>query len=317
MTAHGSDIAIAINGLSKAFGDVIALDGISLVIPAGKCYGLLGPNGAGKTTLMNIISTYLAADTGEVNVNGLDSRMQPLRIRGLLGVVPQEVSLYDEFTARENIAFFGGLYKNSPALLKKRTNELLKLLDLEQRSNEPVKRFSGGMKRRLNIACSLAHDPPIILMDEPTVGIDPQSRNFIYEFIENLTKAGRTIVYTSHYMEEVERLCGQTAIIDRGKIIAEGTKDELIELVKGEDVVIIELGDIPSDNLKAVINEYSGLSPIQVDGSLRLTGPGIHRDVPGIVKFLLDTGITPKSVQIHEPNLETVFLKLTGRELRD
>lgn len=317
MATEEAKYSITVEGLKKTFGDIIALDGIDLSIPSGQCYGLLGPNGAGKTTAMNIISTYLTPDSGRVEVNGLDIRTHPLKIRGMLGMVPQEISLYDNLTARENIIFFGGLYDIDRKTLKVRTDELLKLLGLDERADDSTRKFSGGMKRRLNIACSLAHDPEIILMDEPTVGIDPQSRNFIYEFIEKLSTQGRTIVYTSHYMEEVERLCNRAAIIDNGKIIAEGTKAELIEMVESEDVVIIELGDESPDALGPVIEKYSAFSPVHDDGSLRLTGQGLHFDVPGIMKYLIDEGLKPRSVHIHEPNLETVFLKLTGRELRD
>jgi len=317
MNTTSGKIEIAIKGLRKSYGDTIALDGIDLNIPSGRCYGFLGPNGAGKTTAMSIISTYLPADAGEITVGGIDAAKNPSGVRRMLGVVPQEASLYEDLSARENILFFGGLYGIDKAKLSKKTSELIDLLGLKERADEQVKRYSGGMKRRLNIACSIAHDPPIVLMDEPTVGIDPQSRNFIYEFIEGLSAQGRTIVYTSHYMEEVERLCHRVAIIDHGRIIAEGTKDELIEMVRGEDVVIIELGDIAADVLKPMLDKYAKLSPIHEDGGIRFTGPGIHKDVPAFIKDFIDMGMTPKSLHIHEPNLETVFLKLTGRELRD
>lgn len=317
MNVPNGNVEISVRGLKKAFGDIVALDGIDLSIAAGECYGLLGPNGAGKSTAMNIISTYLQPDAGEVRVSGLDAFKEPLKVRARLGVVPQELSLYDELSARENILFFGGLYGTDRTALRERTEGLLDLLGLKDRASEPVKKYSGGMKRRLNIACSLPHDPPIILMDEPTVGIDPQSRNFIYEFIEGLSAKGRTIIYTSHYMEEVERLCNRVAIIDHGKIIAEGTREELIELVEGEDIVIIELGEIDEDVLKSITSEYEDLSPVHEDGSLRLTGKGIHARVPEFVRAFIDRDATPKSLHIHEPNLEVVFLKLTGRELRD
>ena len=308
---------IEITGLKKSYGDIHALDGVDLKLPSRKCFGLLGPNGAGKTTLMNVISTYIRPDEGDVVVDGWKTTEHEQLTRSKLGVVPQEISIYENLSARENILFFGGLYGRSPAVLKKRMNELLDVLGLNERADEPVKRYSGGMKRRLNIACSLAHEPEIILMDEPTVGIDPQSRNFIYEFIEGLKNQGRTIVYTSHYMEEVERLCDFVAIIDHGKIIAKGTTGELIEMVEGEDIVIIELGDVVPEIAGPISRDYTEYAPKFDDGCLRLTGKGIHKKVPEFLNRIIQADITPKSVHIKEPNLETVFLKLTGRELRD
>src|SRR6185312_7146115 len=218
---------IDVKNIQKSYGDIHAVKGISFFISTGECYGLLGPNGAGKSTTINMLSTLFPPDAGEILINGLDIKKSPEEVKKILGVVPQEIALYSNFTAWENMLFWGGLHSLKSNELQKKAEELLQLVGLLDRKNEKIKGYSGGMKRRINLACALLHSPKILLLDEPTVGVDPQSRNMIFELIESLNKQGMTIIYTTHYMEEAERLCDRIGIIDSGVIVAQGTLDEL------------------------------------------------------------------------------------------
>ncbi len=233
---------IEVKSIHKNYGTVQAVKGISFSIKDGECYGLLGPNGAGKSTTINMLSTLFPPDAGEITINGLDIKKSAEEVKKILGVVPQEIALYANFTAWENLIFWGGLHSLSKTELHKKAEDLLKFVGLTDRKDEKVKGYSGGMKRRINLACALLHSPKILLLDEPTVGVDPQSRNMIFELIEQLNKEGMTIIYTTHYMEEAERLCDRIGIIDSGVIIAQGTLDELKQYSKIKDVIVVECG---------------------------------------------------------------------------
>jgi ABC-2 type transport system ATP-binding protein len=221
---------ISVRAVSKHFKNIKALDKVSFKIQKGEIFGILGPNGAGKSTLVNILNTLIRPDEGEVIIDGINTRDDGKTIKLIMGVVPQEIALYEELSAYENMMFWGGLYDIPKQELKKNVHKTLEIVDLTSRKDDRIKTFSGGMKRRINIACSLLHNPKILVMDEPTVGVDPQNRNHIFEVIERLNKEGMTIIYTTHYMEEAERFCDNISIIDEGRIIAQGTMKELRQI---------------------------------------------------------------------------------------
>jgi len=306
---------IIIRNLFKRFGNNIALDDISLHIETGEIFGLLGPNGAGKTTLINILCTYLEQDEGSVEINGVPLPGTGTILKQNIGIVPQEISLYEDMTALENLAFWGKLYGLHDPILRERADYLLQSVGLWDRRKDVVKHYSGGMKRRLNIAAGILHDPPIIFFDEPTVGIDPQSRNFIFGIIESMREANKTILYTSHYMEEVERLCTRIGIIDHGKLIALGTRLELCRLLGAEDRITMHFREsLPLEKVSQVLN-----LPVEMKGqnSLLLHGDKLIGRLPQILLALEKMGAELEEVNIVQPNLEQVFLALTGRELRE
>ncbi len=306
---------IRINNLAKRFGEIIALDDISLSIEKGEAFGLLGPNGAGKTTLINILCTYLDHDSGTVEIDGLALPGKARELKKRFGIVPQEVSLYEDLNALENLQLWGKLYGLSGTTLKERSDSILKSVGLWDRRKDAVKHYSGGMKRRLNIAAGILHDPPIIFFDEPTVGVDPQSRNFIFELIEAMHEEGKTIIYTSHYMEEVERLCTRVGIIDHGKLIALGTRQDLYARLGEEDRIIVRLREpFPAEKLANAL----GISVIKKDHtSLLIHGNDLIGRLSNILNTLEEMGTELEEVHIVQPNLEQVFLALTGRELRE
>lgn len=295
---------IRVTNLKKAFGAIRAVDDISFEIPDNQVFGLLGPNGAGKTTTINLIVGIINADAGSVAINGENDPTRT-HLRRRIGAAPQALAIYDNLSAEENLAFFGKLYGLSGKKLKERVDWCLDLAGLQDRRRDRVGKYSGGMKRRLNMACAIVHDPPILLLDEPTVGVDPQSRNMIFDRIEMLKNDGRTIVYTTHYMEEAQRLCDRVAIIDHGKILAEGTIDSLIETHGGMGTVNAELELPVPENAKlpAELNEnrlsFESSQPLQD------------------IAALADAGVKYRSLRVERPNLEKVFLNLTGRRLRD
>ncbi|MEP0814486.1 MAG: ABC transporter ATP-binding protein [bacterium] len=311
-----ADAALCVNGLTKSYGDVRALAGLSFSVAPGEVYGLLGPNGAGKSTAISIIATLLQPDSGEVSVLGRDVRANPAAAKTLLGVIPQDVAIYRELTGRENLAFFGTLYGLSGAKLKSRVDEVLSLVGLADVAGRRAATYSGGMKRRLNIGASLIHEPPLVLLDEPTVGVDPQSRNHIFELVLELKSRGTSFLYTTHYMEEAERLCGRVGIIDGGRIIAEGTIAELIALGPEDDRLEIELrGDGASaESLSLSLNEYS---PSFENHLLTMRVRGASGKLPSIIETISRFGAEIASVRVIEPNLEGVFLHLTGKKLRE
>ncbi len=295
---------IRASDLRKAYGATLAVDGVSFEIRRGETFGLLGPNGAGKSTTILLLVGALRPDGGNVTVDG-DGDPTRADVRRRIGVAPQALSLYEDLTGEENLAFFGRLHGLAGARLRERVDEALRVAGLVDRRAHRVRTYSGGMQRRLNLACAFVHDPPVLFLDEPTVGVDPQSRNHIFESIEALKRAGRTILYTTHYMEEAQRLCDRVAIMDRGKVLALDTVDALIARHGGVSVVEAELAR-PPDGRAAL--------PGRLDGtSLR-----IETDRPlEEVARLASAGVALTTLNVHRPDLEAVFLALTGRRLRD
>lgn len=308
---------LSVNGLKRSFGQRQALKGVSLEVHAGEIYGLLGPNGAGKTTLISMIAGTLSQDAGSVMIAGQPVSATSMASRGATGLVPQELALYPDLSGRENLNFFGRLYGLRGAELKGRVNELLGVVGLADRATSLVKTYSGGMKRRLNIAAALLHRPKLLILDEPTVGVDPQSRNAILEHVEELAREGVAVLYTTHYMEEAQRLCDRVGIIDGGALQAEGTQRELIDLIGGESVVEVEAtGELAT--AAAALKELDGVSRVDVSsGGLQIVTSAAADLLPQLVHTLAGAGVDLVRVEIKEPDLEDVFLHLTGKALRD
>lgn len=307
---------ITAENLRKTYGTHVALDGISFSIREGEFYGLLGPNGAGKTTTISIISSILDPDSGSVTISGMDLAKNKIACKRLIGVVPQEIALYDRLSAQENLMFWGSLYGVDKATLLKRSEETLQLLGLYDRKNDKVKTYSGGMKRRINIASALLHEPKILFMDEPTVGIDPQSRNLIFDVVEKLHKDGMTIVYTTHYMEEAERFCDRIGIIDKGKIISEGTVQELREFSKIKESIMIRFADLDAEKENRIREKVTGDFTL-ADSALTFFSNNVQADMPKLIMQCSELGLEFSHIDISKVNLETIFLHLTGKQLRD
>jgi ABC-2 type transport system ATP-binding protein len=306
MTDTTGGVAVRAEGLRKSYGSTVAVDGISLEIPAGQIFGLLGPNGAGKSTTIGMLSGLLLPDAGRVEVAGGDPGKPESRRR--LGVAPQSLAIYPELTAEENLRFFGELYSLSGARLRERVAWALDLAGLTERRGERVSNYSGGMQRRLNLACALVHDPDVLFLDEPTVGVDPQSRNAIFEQIERLGAAAKTVLYTTHYMEEAQRLCDRVAIVDQGRVLALGTVDELIAAHGGKSVLHVALGASPP----------GGIDPTGLGGAVDGTALRIDTDRPHeAIARVFGAGVPIERLQLEPADLESVFLNLTGRRLRD
>jgi linearmycin/streptolysin S transport system ATP-binding protein len=309
--------ALRCGGLRKRFGERQAVDGVGFEIARGETYGLLGPNGAGKTTTISMVCGILARDDGEVFVNGQPLDPGATRVKGAIGYVPQDLAIYPDMTARENLAFFARLYGMGGAELRTRVDEVLEIIDLADRAGERTDAYSGGMKRRLNIGIGLLHRPSLLVLDEPTVGVDPQSRNAILTSVEALSAEGMGILYTTHYMEEAERLCDRVGIIDEGKIIAEGTRRELVALVGGLDKVSLAAsGDTAraAEELRAVEGVHEATPH---DDGVDLLVVEARRLLPELLAAVSQDGVAIKSVEVIEPDLEAVFLHLTGKALRD
>lgn len=302
---------IVVERLGKRFGDVVAVDGVGFEVGQGETFGLLGPNGAGKTTTIGILCGLVKPDSGTVSLDGKNDPMRP-DVRASLGVVPQSLALYEELTAQANLEFFGRINGLAGRKLRERVATYLELAGLTQRRRDRVATFSGGMKRRLNLVCSLLHEPAILLLDEPTVGVDPQSRNLIFDTIEKLRSAGRTILYTTHYMEEAQRLCDHVAILDHGKLLVLDTVANLIARHGGPVHVEIGLEEVP--------REPADLAARLGTGDLRLEGNTLHFSTPEPAQALAalnQCGVRYKTLKVDAANLEDVFLNLTGRRLRD
>lgn len=309
--------AVQINGVVKKFGDIAAVDKVNLEIEAGAIFGLLGPNGAGKSTIINLICGLLKPDEGRITILGEEVRRLPRVTKQNIGIVPQEIAIYEDLTAFENVRFFAGLYGLRGAELKARTEEALTFVGLCDQAKQFPARFSGGMKRRLNIACALAHRPKLIIMDEPTVGIDPQSRNHILQSVRQLNEMGCTIVYTSHYMEEVEALCKRVAILDHGKIIADGTIPELKTIIANTNKLLLSVE--PGVEIERQgLEEIRGVVGVEMDGQrLAITSSNDVQNLDRILAYFFDRKIAIRKIENQSPDLETVFLTLTGRKLRD
>ncbi len=295
----------------------LAVKGINLTIERGEIFSLLGPNGAGKTTTISMMSGLLRPTEGDVLVDGYSIIKNPIEVKKRIGVVPQEIALYPELTARRNLEFFGQMYGMDRAELAKRCDEVLDFIDLKDRQKERIDTFSGGMKRRVNIAVGLLHKPALVFMDEPTVGVDPQSRRSILDAVKSLNQQGMTVLYTTHYMEEAGELSHRVGIIDHGELIAMGNQGELIEKVGEKDSILLKLGE-NSEKAAEIVRKVHGVDAALVeDGRLRVLAGRGRQALPHVITALDDGGYTPQSIEVIEPNLETVFLHLTGRALRD
>ena len=316
VTSRGTAV-LEVSDLVRRFGDLTAVDGVSFAVSPGETYGLLGPNGAGKTTAISIVAGLLDADAGTVLVRG--DHMGPGRVapKRHLGLVPQELAIYPELSARENLMFFGRLHGLRRGELRRRVAEVLELIGLADRAKEPSKKFSGGMKRRLNIGIGLLHQPDLLILDEPTVGVDPQSRNAILESVEAMSGAGMAVLYTTHYMEEAERLCDRIAIIDAGRIQAEGTRSQLIQIVgELDEIRLAGTGDLAA--AAARLQALPAVHKVaEVGRGLTLQVREAPTAVAGVVTTAGGAGMDLTDVEISRPNLESVFLHLTGRALRD
>jgi len=307
---------IEIKKVTKNFDDIIALDNLTFNVKKGELFGLLGPNGAGKSTTINLLSTYISPDKGGIFLNGISQKKSEQKMKMSIGVIPQEIALYDDLSATENLHFWGDVYKIHSKELKQRISEMLKMVGLYDRRNDRIKTFSGGMKRRINIAAGLLHNPEIILMDEPTVGVDPQSRNFIFEMIRELHQIGKTIVYTTHYMEEAEKLCQRIAIIDNGKLIALGTKEELYKLLGEKESIIFKLSR--SINIDQMIHFFDKFTIMELSNKkIQIEGSNLRNNLSEITTYIKRSLTNIEEMDYIKPNLEKLFLKLTGKELRE
>ncbi len=308
---------IKVEGLLKTFGDTVAVDNISFTAEAGAIFGLLGPNGAGKSTSIGCISGLLAPDAGHASVMGHDLQRDGKAARAMLGVVPQELALYEEISARENLSYWGGAYGLRGTRLKERVAAVLDLVELSDRAKEPVKNYSGGMKRRLNFACGLVHEPKVLLLDEPTVGVDPQSRVRLLELVRAQADAGLCVLYTTHYMDEAEKLCDQLAIVDHGRLIAEGRLDELRALLEERDILRLS-GNFDATAAAAALSALPGIEEVKADETnitLNLVKAGTR--LPELFDAVSSTGGEIRETTLNQPSLESLFIKLTGRELRE
>ena len=309
---------VSAQGLGKRFGEITAVEDVAFAIEEGSIFGLLGPNGAGKTTTISMISCLLVPDAGYVWVVGHSVRTDSTAARRALGIVPQEIALYPTLTAAENLFFWGRMYGLGGRALSQAVDYGLKMAGLEEQAKLRIETFSGGMKRRINIAAGILHRPRVLLMDEPTVGIDPQSRNHILDTVRELNREGMTVLYTSHYMEEVEALCDRIAIVDHGRVIALGSLEELRALVGDEDRVRIELAEEHRDAALAAVQSLQGVSCAELaDSTLEVLAPEAAPVLGAMVAAIAQAGAAVRSVEVVEPNLESVFLHLTGRALRD
>ncbi|HLF60556.1 MAG TPA: ABC transporter ATP-binding protein [Acidimicrobiia bacterium] len=308
---------LSATGLVRRFGDLTAVGGVGFSIEEGETFGLLGPNGAGKTTSISMIAGLLEPDAGEVVVVGIPISPNSVDGKAAIGLVPQDLAIYPDLTATENLAFFGRLYGMKGEQLSKRVAEVLEVIGLTDRHDDLTREFSGGMKRRLNIGIGLLHRPKLLILDEPTVGVDPQSRNAILESVESLSAEGMAVLYTTHYMEEAERLCDRVAIIDEGTIKAEGTRRELVAMVGGRDrITITATGDLARGT--AVAHDISGVfEASQSDEGMEVLANEASRLLPELLSKIAGAGVVISGVEVVEPNLEAVFLHVTGKALRD
>lgn len=307
---------ISVEDLQKSYGDLRAVDGISFEIPEGEMFGFLGPNGAGKTTTLSMISGLLKPDRGRVSIGEIDVWHSPKEAKRILGLVPQDLALYEELTARENLMFWGSLFRLPRSQLKANIELWLDRVGLKGRGREAVSKFSGGMKRRLNLAIGLVHNPKVVLLDEPTVGIDPQARKNILDIIREIAKEGSTILFTTHHLEEAEALCDRIAIMDHGKILETGSVDELAKVVGDGDIVSIN-GSFTAVQLKTILENESIniLNAAEHTATISLSHDGIN--IAALLQKFNEAGIEITDISMQKPSLESVFLKLTGRELRD
>jgi len=308
---------LQVKNLVKRFGDKEAVRNVTFEVKRGESFGLLGPNGAGKSTTISMISGLLEPNDGEIFVAGVNVRQNPRAAKKAMGVVPQDIALYPTLSARENLTFWGAMYDLSGAQLKARVDEALEIVSLSDRQKDRIDTYSGGMKRRINIAASLLHRPELLIMDEPTVGIDPQSRNNILETVKRLNGQGMTVVYTSHYMEEVEYLCQRVGIIDHGKLIASGSLDEVRHVVGTHSTIRLRVRR-PDQSLVNVVTSVPGVKQAKLEeAAVTALVHNASEALAPLMNAVNATGTKVLGVEVEEPNLEAVFLHLTGRALRD
>jgi ABC-2 type transport system ATP-binding protein len=311
------EIAINVQNLHKDFGEVYAVKGVSFNVRRGEVFSLLGPNGAGKSTTISMLACLSRPTEGDANILGHSIISDPQDVKACLGVVPQEIALYDDLSARENLDFWGKMYGLRGAELARRVDEVLDLIGLTDRQKGRLEKFSGGMKRRVNIGVALLHKPDVVILDEPTVGIDPQSRRHILDGVKDLNRQGATVLYTTHYMEEAQELSDHIAIMDKGEIIGCGTHNELVQIVGERDRIDLRLSE-PDSGLLDRWRTVAGVSQITAeDGLITLLADDSNLTLPHLFELAAEIGVRITSVDIQEPNLETVFLHLTGRALRD
>ena len=308
---------LQVEDLRKSYGDLKAVKGVSFRIDPGENYGLLGPNGAGKTTTIQMVAGVLASDAGRVLVCGKELTTKSTAVKSHLGWVPQEIALYDRLTARENLVFFGRMQGLSGKRLATRVTEVLELTGLSDRAGDKTIKFSGGMRRRLNIGVALLHQPDLLILDEPTVGVDIQSRANILDQVAEMTRGGMAVLYTTHYIEEVERLCHRVGIIDHGDLIAEGTRSELVRMVGEQDRVLFTGEGRLAEGLLMVADLEGVHEAAQTSDGLQLLVEDATSLLPRLLESLTRSGVSVSSVEVEEPDLEAVFLHLTGRALRD
>ena len=309
---------IQVKNLVKKYGSLRAVDDISFEVGKGELFGLLGPNGAGKTTTINVLSTLMPLDEGSASIGGHDVTRDPAAVRRLIGIVPQEIALYQDLSAQENLLFWGRLYGLSGKDLGDRVDKLLELADLHQQASQKVETYSGGMKRRLNLIVGLVHSPEVLFLDEPTVGIDAQARSRILEMIQELSRLGLTVIYTTHYLEEAEQLCERIGVIDKGRMAALGDREQLIDQVGDQDLIRFHLPEAAQEEFMA---SFSGRKDCQGVGMKRSKMEVRTKDgaqlLPGIQGWLSERGLELAQLEVERPNLETLYLNLTGRGLRE
>lgn len=308
---------VEVKNLSKKYNSNLAVDNISFDVKEGEIFGLLGPNGAGKSTTISMLACLLEPTSGDAFIDEKSIKKDPMDVKKVIGLIPQDIALYPTLSAKENLHFWGKMYGLSGSLIKKRSNEILEIVGLSERAKDRIDSYSGGMKRRINIAAGLIHRPKLIMLDEPTVGIDPQTRINILETVINLNKMGITIIYTSHYMEEVEILCNRIAIMDEGKIIAMGTKDELRLLVGGKDIIRIDATDI-HPRTSETLNMIDDVDKIKIiENQIEILSDYGRRVLSSVISKLNELDVKINSVKVQEPDLESVFIHLTGKSLRE
>ena len=309
---------IEVKNITKRFDDKLVLDNISFDIQEGDIFGLLGPNGAGKSTLINIMTGLLASNGGDIIIGGYSYKDNPLKVKEQIGLVPQEIALMETVSAYDNLEFFASLYGLKGKLLKERIDEALEITGLKDRKKEKVKKFSGGMKRRLNIAAAIMHHPRILIMDEPSVGVDPQSRNHIFEFTKKINRENKaTIIYTSHYMEEVEYLCENLFVLDIGREVAYGSKQRVKAMVSDRSKVVLKLESYKGEMLLKLKTTKGVKECIEEDGLIKLQVEENTFELGGLLRVIEGYGAKIKGITFEEPTLEEVFLALTGKKLRD
>ena len=312
-----SEPILVANNLNKTFGEIQAVKNVSLQIARGEVFGLLGPNGAGKTTTISMLTGLLEPTSGSIIVDGMDVERHTTEVKAKLGLVPQELALYPTLSARQNLLFFGRIYGLKGKHLHQRVDEVLEMTGLTERANDAVEDYSGGMKRRVNIGAGLLHKPDVLFLDEPTVGVDPQSRNAIFESVEELNRAGMSVIYTTHYMEEAQRLCHRVAIVDTGELIALDTPTALIRSLGGGIIVIGLAEGYPEDLVDQVAQLPTVKAATRTDGELKVETHRLQEALMGILDITNQQDIGITSLELLEPNLESVFLHLTGKKLRE